>query len=108
MFLAPLRQGGGSKLKVLEALAAGLPLVSTAQGVSGLSLTDGDDYLAGEQTAALASQLAELLDNPAKAQHLARNGRAYVQRSHDWQAAAQQLQQVYHQLQPSESNAACA
>ena len=42
MFLAALRHGGGSKLKVLEALAAGLPLASTAQGVSGLELRDGE------------------------------------------------------------------
>ena len=44
VFLAALRHGGGSKLKVLEALAAGLPLASTAQGVSGLELRDGEDY----------------------------------------------------------------
>lgn len=48
VFLAALRHGGGSKLKVLEALAAGLPLASTAQGVSGLELRDGEDYLGGE------------------------------------------------------------
>ena len=47
-FVAPLRHGGGSKLKVLEAMAAGLPLVSTAQGVSGLAVQPQVHYLAGE------------------------------------------------------------
>ncbi|WP_068826383.1 glycosyltransferase family 4 protein [Pseudomonas sp. BMS12] len=107
LFLAPLRQGGGSKLKVLEALAAGLPLVSTAQGVSGLALRDGHDYRHGDEASALSAALAELLNDASQADSLATAGRRYVNQQHDWQAAASQLEAVYQQLIDKECRA-CA
>jgi glycosyltransferase involved in cell wall biosynthesis len=107
LFLAPLRQGGGSKLKVLEALAAGLPLVSTGQGISGLSLADGRDYRLGESAETLAAAMADLLGAPGAARRLGEHGRQYVQHEHDWQAAASQLEAVYQQLSQTE-HAACA
>jgi glycosyltransferase involved in cell wall biosynthesis len=107
VFFAPLRHGGGSKLKVLEALAAGLPLVSTAQGVSGLQVRSNHDYLAGESSRELADALATLLNDPNQAAQLAANGRYYVNQNHDWQAAASQLEAVYRQL-PHKDNLTCA
>ncbi|MCU1716165.1 glycosyltransferase family 4 protein [Pseudomonas sp. 5P_3.1_Bac2] len=98
LFLAALRHGGGSKLKVLEALAAGLPLVSSSQGVSGLDLHAGSDYLAGENAAQLASSVLRVLNDGELAQRLATRGRAYVRQSHDWSVAASQLEQVYASL----------
>lgn len=94
-FLAPLRHGGGSKLKVIEALAAGLPLVSTAQGVSGLAVADRQDYLAGESAQELADALAEVLGDAAFARRLADNGRNYVNREHDWSGVATRLEALY-------------
>lgn len=94
-FLAPLRHGGGSKLKVIEALAAGLPLVSTAQGVSGLAVAHRQDYLAGESAQELADALAEVLADTAFARRLADNGRVYVNREHDWSGVAERLEALY-------------
>lgn len=98
-FLAPLRHGGGSKLKVIEALAAGLPLVSTAQGVSGLAVEGARDYLAGESAEALADGLAQVLGDAGLAHGLAEAGRAYVRREHDWSGAAERLQALYQDMQ---------
>ncbi len=82
VFLAALRHGGGSKLKVLEALAAGLPLASTAQGVSGLELRDGEDYLGGESAEQLANAVVRLLQDPAQARALGRTAApTYVART---------------------------
>ncbi|AZE93987.1 Pellicle/biofilm biosynthesis protein PslH, CAZy glycosyltransferase family 4 [Pseudomonas orientalis] len=100
VFLAPLRHGGGSKLKVLEALAAGLPLASTEQGVSGLDLVDGLDYLGGQTAAGLADAVVRLLQSPEAAAPMGEAGRAYVRRAHDWSVAASQLEQVYATLSP--------
>lgn len=105
LFLAPLRHGGGSKLKVLEALAAGLPLVSTAQGVSGLALEHGDGYLGGDSAAALADAVLAVLDDAALAARLGEAGRRYVRDRHDWSIAAAQLERVYQTLQQED---ACA
>ncbi|MGY2293217.1 glycosyltransferase family 4 protein [Pseudomonas sp. SDO528_S397] len=100
VFLAPLRHGGGSKLKVLEALAAGLPLASTEQGVSGLDLVQGLDYLGGQTPDSLADAVVRLLQFPEAAAPMGEAGRAYVRRAHDWSVAASQLEQVYAQLSP--------
>lgn len=99
VFLAPLRHGGGSKLKVLEALAAGLPLISTAQGVSGLSIEAEDAYLAGADAPQLAAQVCRVLQDSSVAQRLSISGRHYVQLNHDWSVAAQQLIAAYQRCQ---------
>jgi glycosyltransferase involved in cell wall biosynthesis len=99
LFFAPLRHGGGSKLKVLEALAGGLPLVTTAQGASGLGLRSEEDYLVGENPEQLAAALTRLLQQPDFAARLATNGRNHVRTHHDWQTVAAQIETVYLQAQ---------
>lgn len=95
IFFAPLRTGGGSKLKVLEAMAAGLAVVTTAQGVSGLAVTAGCEYDGGENAEALADAISRQLDDSAALQRMGAAGRAYVCRAHDWSVAARQLLDVY-------------
>lgn len=95
LFFAPLRQGGGSKLKVLEAMAAGLAVVTTSQGVSGLAVSPGLEYDGGDDADALARAVLRQLANPAGAAVVGAAGRAYVQQTHDWASAAGQLEAVY-------------
>lgn len=97
-FVAPLRAGGGSKLKVLEAMSAGLAVVSTAEGVSGLSVRDGEDYLAGQTPDEIANALCSLLENPARSRTVGERGRDYVRRHHDWSAIAAHLEEIYREL----------
>ena len=75
--------------------------------MSGLQVSAGHDYLAGESSRELAEALATLLTDPTLAAQLAANGRRYVNQHHDWQAAASQLEAVYRQL-PHKDNLACA
>ena len=95
IFFAPLRTGGGSKLKVLEAMAAGLAVVTTAQGVSGLAVASGVEYDGGEDAEALAVAVSRQLSDPDGAQRMGAAGRDYVGRVHDWSVAAAQLLEVY-------------
>ena len=107
-FVAPLRHGGGSKLKVLEAMAAGLPLVSTAQGVSGLAVQPQVHYLAGENAEALADAVVHLLDEPALAGRLADAARDYARQYHDWAVAGNELEHLYHSLLTAKESQPCA
>lgn len=98
IFFAPLRQGGGSKLKVLEAMAAGLPVVTTEQGRSGLNVSNGQHCLGSEDPQELAQLLADGLADPQRLQRIGQAGRDYVKSEHDWAVAAVQLEQVYARL----------
>lgn len=95
VFIAALRSGGGSKLKVLEAMAAGLPLVSTSQGVSGLDVKLGKHYLGGDDVKSLVDALSLLLLDVEKAKQVADSARHYVCSNNDWSVAAQQMEEVY-------------
>lgn len=108
IFLAPLRQGGGSKLKVIEALAAGLAVVSTRQGASGLAVHPGRELLLADDAAGLATALAELLALPDRAAALGAAGRAYARARHDWQTAATQLEAVYADVLTQWEKARCS
>ncbi len=108
LFLAPLRHGGGSKLKTIEAMAAGLPVVSTAQGVSGLAVTRGREYVGGETAEELAAAAVALFNTPEQAIAMGEAGRRYVQKNHDWEIAARQLETVYLEMRTEKERQECA
>lgn len=97
-FIAPLRSGGGSKLKVLEAMAAGLAVVSTDEGVSGLTALPGRDFLLGNTALALADCLVTLLGDTATTRDVGAAGRRYVIDQHGWPALTKQLENIYLSL----------
>ncbi len=107
IFFAPLREGGGSKLKVLEAMAAGLAVVTTAQGCSGLNVINGTHYLGCEDADGLAKLLAEAIELPAQLAKIGEAGRNYVRQHHDWSVSATQLEGIYSRLHHMEEAHAC-
>lgn len=108
IFFAPLRQGGGSKLKVLEAMAAGLAVVTTEQGVTGLDVINGEHYLGSEYPTELARILVTSLDHPERLEQIGEAARAYVRRTHDWAVSAQQLEAIYSRLSAAKETATYA
>ncbi|HEX8595887.1 MAG TPA: glycosyltransferase family 4 protein [Pseudomonas sp.] len=105
LFFAPLRQGGGSKLKVLEAMAAGLPVITTGQGVSGLAVVNGEHYLGAESPQELAQLIIEVIDQPARLALIGEAGRVYVRSQHDWSVSAAQLERIYTRRSPPKEQA---
>ncbi|WP_027344563.1 glycosyltransferase family 4 protein [Hamadaea tsunoensis] len=87
----PLTLGGGSRFKVLEAFAAGAPVVSTAKGVEGLGLEPGRHYLAAEKPAEFADALAVLLTDAAVRARLAGAGWDLVRTRYSIDALADTL-----------------
>jgi len=94
----PLRAGGGTRLKVLEALAAGLPVVSTRFGVAGLGLVPERHVLLGETPTELAAQAARIITDDGLAATLSSAGRAEVERRFDWRTVAAPLAAVHARL----------
>jgi glycosyltransferase involved in cell wall biosynthesis len=91
----PLRVGGGSRLKILEALACGLPVVSTRVGAEGLCLGPDRDLVVVEDVENMASALVESLRTPERLHAMAERGRRLVLERYDWDALADKLEQVW-------------
>lgn len=82
MALMPLTEGGGTRIKALEAMAAGLPVVASAKAVEGLGLAPGREYLAAESDADFASAALRLARSPALREELAARAREFAVRQH--------------------------
>ncbi len=95
VFVVPLRVGGGTRLKVLEAMAMGRALVSTTLGVEGLAVADGRELCLADEPEAFAQTVAELLGDEARRQALGRAARAFVERGCGWEAIGPLLEAVY-------------
>jgi glycosyltransferase involved in cell wall biosynthesis len=84
--VVPIRSGGGSRLKVLEAMASGVPVVSTSVGIAGLAATPGVHHLCADDPEAFAEAIRRTLADPAGAQERARAARALVESTYDMAA----------------------
>jgi glycosyltransferase involved in cell wall biosynthesis len=91
----PLRIGGGSRLKILEALACGLPVVSTRIGAEGLQLKSGEHLDIVDDVEAMADALVACLRDPQAARGRAERGRRVVQERYDWRVLADELERVW-------------
>lgn len=96
--VVPLRIGGGSRLKILEALAAGKAVVSTTIGAEGLELTPGKDLLIADDPREFAAYVLKLLKDPAKRRQLGECGRQTVIAKYDWKEIAQRLEEVWRRV----------
>ncbi len=93
----PLRVGGGSRLKILEALAAGLPVVSTAVGAEGLEIEPGAHYVRADTAQDMAIALAGALTDPVHHCRQAEAGRKAVAQRYDWTMLAAKLEGIWEQ-----------
>jgi glycosyltransferase involved in cell wall biosynthesis len=91
----PLRIGGGSRLKILEALASGTPVVSTRLGAEGLCLEGGKHLIIVESIDDLAPALAAALRDPATLRSQADEGRRRVLQQYDWDRLADVLERIW-------------
>lgn len=98
VLVVPLRSGSGTRLKVLEAMAAGVPVVSTPLGVAGIELRDGEHVLLAESAAGLAEQAVRVIRDDALAARLSAAGRELVEGRYDWSAVARPLIALHEEL----------
>jgi len=92
VYIVPLRIGGGSRLKILEALAMKIPVVSTSVGAEGLKVTDGENILLADTPEKFAGQVARLFTDDDLRRKLGDNGRRLVEEHYDWDTLAVRLE----------------
>ncbi|MFC2042669.1 glycosyltransferase [Chloroflexota bacterium] len=95
--IAPLVYGAGIQNKVLEAMACGIPVAASSQAVSALGAVPGRDVLVADEPPEIAAAALKLLENPPLNSQVGANGRAYVERHHDWNSIAAQLENIYRE-----------
>ena len=91
----PLLSGGGVRVKILEAMAMGVPVISTTLGCEGLDVQDGVHLLVADSPAAFAQACARVLQDSDLARHLARNARQLILERYDAKVALRTLDAVY-------------
>jgi len=106
VFVVPLRVGSGTRLKVLEGLSMGKPMVSTALGCEGIDVTDGEHLLVADQAAPFADAVLALMDDPARSRRLAERGRALMLAQYRWVTAGAALEAFYDRLMAARGAAA--
>lgn len=89
--VVPLRIGGGTRLKIYEAMAMGSPVVATAIGAEGLPVRHGEQLLIADGAVAQAEAIVALLREPARAQRLAANALRFVREHCSWDGVAEQF-----------------
>lgn len=89
VYVVPLRIGGGSRLKILEALAMGRAVVSTSIGAEGLDVEHDRHLVLADDPRAFADSVSRLLDDPERCRALAAEGRRLVERRYGWDALAE-------------------
>lgn len=98
VYIAPLRMGSGTRLKLLQAMAAGCAIVSTHVGALGLDVQSGNELLLADEAASFADAVVSLLRNPTKRTELAARAQRLVETQYDWSVILPRLLAVYREL----------
>lgn len=92
--IVPLRIGGGTRLKIYEAMAAGTPVVSTTIGAEGLDISPGENILIADEPEAFAEACVRLISDRDERSRLANAARQHVETKHSWEAAAVEFERA--------------
>jgi len=87
--LVPLRIGGGTRLKIFEAMGMECPVISTTIGAEGLPVTNGTHLLIADDVAGTVAACEDIVSNPARASSIAGNAARFVRQHHSWAGVAQ-------------------
>lgn len=98
VMVTPIKGSGGTRLKILEALAAGLPVVSTSVGVAGLSLKNGKEAMIADTSEGLANQTIKLLKDNNLSKKVGFSGRRFVEENFDWNVIVKLHDKIYEKV----------
>jgi glycosyltransferase involved in cell wall biosynthesis len=98
VYVVPLRVGGGTRLKILDAMAMGKAIVSTTIGAEGIHITDGKNILIADDPGDFAARTLALLKTPALRSNLGREARKLVENEYSWEIIGKKLQTAYESI----------
>ena len=94
----PLRIARGLQNKVLEAMAAAVPVVTTSNVIDGLGAKPGEDVMIGDGADELVAKIVALLEDEKLRRRVGQAGRSFVEKRFSWQVAVERLDQIEHLL----------
>lgn len=97
LYIVPLRVGGGSRLKILEALSMAKPVLSTVLGAEGLNVIDEHHLVLRDEPDQFAETAVAMLKQPENYEHLGRAGRQLIMQQYAWDAIAGTMDHVWHE-----------
>lgn len=98
ILVVPLRAGGGTRLKILQAFAAGLPVVSSSIGAEGLNAADNVHLLVRDDALGFAEAIQNILDSPELATRLTTNAKTLAEEVYSWERIVAQCDEYYRQV----------
>ena len=103
MVIVPVRAGSGMRVRILEAFAFAMPVVTTTIGLEGIDARPGVDVVVADTPVDFANSVIEVLQNDSMQDQLAINGRSLAVERYDWQVALRKLGKVYKTIETSSS-----
>jgi glycosyltransferase involved in cell wall biosynthesis len=96
--ICPLRDGGGTRIKILDGLALGMPIISTSVGIEGIAVVPERDLLVADSTDEFLHQITRVFTDAALRDRLASNARQLAEERYSWDSLADDLGRLYGEL----------
>ena len=103
--VCPMRDGGGTRLKILDALSMGLPIVATSMAIEGIDIEHEREVLIGDSAAEFAKQVNRLLEDSVLRDRLSASGRAFVEKHFSWPVIGAKLKAECQRIAQRRQNA---
>lgn len=98
LLVVPLRQGAGTRIKVLEAMAAGLPVVATAKGCEGIAALNGEHFMIADVPQDFSAAVLKVMREPELGSRLAANGRHLIEERYTWDKVVTIMEEEYRKI----------
>jgi sugar transferase (PEP-CTERM/EpsH1 system associated) len=98
VYVVPIRVGGGTRLKILDAMSAGKAIVSTSVGCEGITVTDRENIYVADDPSDFANKVCALLRDANTRDYLGKNARRFVEENYSWKVIGTHQEEIYRSL----------